>query len=53
MNELEIVRDPLENIKFWFELLNNEKLSHENIRMVNEALYNELQIYLNPLIIKR
>ena len=51
-NKIEPLHDPKEEIKFWANLLENDKLNKESIELVNQGLQNAIKVYLNPYYIK-
>ena len=51
-NKIELLSDPKEEIKFWANLLENDKLNKESIELVNQGLQNAIKVYLNPYLIK-
>ncbi|STO12795.1 Uncharacterised protein [[Flavobacterium] thermophilum] len=51
-NKIETLPDPKEEIKFWANLLENDKLNKESIELVNQGLQNAIKAYLNPRYIK-
>jgi hypothetical protein len=51
-NKIELLPDPKEEIKFWANLLENDKLNKESIELVNQGLQNAIKAYLNPYFIK-
>ena len=51
-NKIELLSDPKEEIKFWANLLENEKLNKESIELVNQGLQNAIKMFLKPYYIK-
>ena len=51
-NKIELLPDPKEEIKFWANLLENDKLNKQSIELVNQGLQNAIKAYLNPRYIK-
>jgi hypothetical protein len=48
-NKLELIHDSKEEIRFWSNLLENDKLNKESIELINQALQNAIKVYLHPL----
>jgi hypothetical protein len=51
-SKIEPLIDSKEEIKFWANLLENDKLNKESIELVNQGLQNAIKAYLNPRYIK-
>jgi hypothetical protein len=51
-NKIELLSDPKEEIKFWANLLENDKLNKESIELVNQGLQNAIKVFLKPYYIK-
>jgi hypothetical protein len=51
-SKIEPVFDYKSEIKFWANLLENDKLNKESIELVNQGLQNAIKAYFNPRYIK-
>jgi hypothetical protein len=47
-SKIEPVFDYKSEIKFWANLLENDKLNKESIELVNQGLQNAIKLYLDP-----
>jgi hypothetical protein len=49
-DNLEVMKDPKDDIKFWLDALNNPNIDRESKEMLNKCLYVELNNYLCPIV---
>jgi hypothetical protein len=49
MGNIEVLKDPKQDIKFWLDALSNTNIDRESKELLNQCLQAELKNYLYPI----